>query len=46
MPKTRIIKYALIIFLLLPLITFAETQEIKEYKVIKEIPFGIFLRRN
>ena len=35
MPKTRIIKYALIVFFLLPLITFAETQEIKEYKVIK-----------
>jgi hypothetical protein len=35
MPKTRIIKYAFIVFLLLPLITFAETQEIKEYKVIK-----------
>jgi hypothetical protein len=35
MPKTRIIKYALIVFLLLPLITFAETREIKEYKVIK-----------
>jgi LysM repeat protein len=35
MPKTRIIKYALIVFLLLPLITFAETQEIKKYKVIK-----------
>jgi hypothetical protein len=35
MPKTRIIRYALIVFLLLPLITFAETQEIKEYKVIK-----------
>ena len=29
------IKYALIVFLLLPLITFAETPEIKEYKVIK-----------
>jgi hypothetical protein len=29
------IRYALILFLLLPLITFAETQEIKEYKVIK-----------
>jgi hypothetical protein len=35
MPKTRIIRYALVAFLLLPLITFAETQEIKEYKVIK-----------
>ena len=35
MTKTRIIRYALIVFLLLPLITFAETQEIKEYKVIK-----------
>ena len=35
MTKTRIIRYALIVFLLLPLITFAETQKIKEYKVIK-----------
>ena len=35
MSKTRTIRYALIVFLLLPLITFAETQEIKEYKVIK-----------
>ena len=35
MSKTRTIKYALIVFLLLPLITFAETQKIKEYKVIK-----------
>ena len=35
MQKTRIIKFALIVFLLLPLITFAETQEIKEYKIIK-----------
>jgi len=35
MLKTRIIRYALIVFLFLPLITFAETQEIKEYKVIK-----------
>jgi LysM repeat protein len=35
MPKTRIIRYALVAFLLLPLITFAETQEMKEYKVIK-----------
>ena len=35
MPKIRIMRYALIVFLLLPLITFAETQEIKEYKVIK-----------
>jgi hypothetical protein len=35
MPKTRIIRYALIVFLFLPLITFAETKEIKEYKVIK-----------
>ena len=35
MPKTRTIRYALIVFLLLPLITFAETQEIKEYKVMK-----------
>jgi len=35
MPKTRTLRYALIVFLLLPLITFAQTQEIKEYKVIK-----------
>ena len=35
MPKTGTIIYALIVFLLLPLITFAETQEIKEYKVVK-----------
>jgi LysM repeat protein len=35
MTKTKILRYALIVFLLLPLITFAETQEIKEYKVIK-----------
>ncbi len=35
MPKTRIMIYALIVFLLLPSITFAATQEIKEYKVIK-----------
>ncbi|MCX5849942.1 MAG: LysM peptidoglycan-binding domain-containing protein [Deltaproteobacteria bacterium] len=35
MSKTRIIRYALIVFLLLPLITFAEKQEMKEHKVIK-----------
>src|SRR5664280_1118079 len=35
MQKTRIIKFALIVFLLLPLITFAETREIKKHKVIK-----------
>lgn len=35
MSKIRTLRYALIVFLLLPLITFAETQEIKEYKVIK-----------
>jgi hypothetical protein len=35
MTKTRIIRYVLIVFLFLPLITFAETKEIKEYKVIK-----------
>ena len=35
MPKTRIIRYALIVFLLLPSIVFAETQEKKEYKVVK-----------
>jgi hypothetical protein len=35
MSKTRAIRYALIVFLLLPLITFAETQKIKEHKVIK-----------
>ena len=35
MPKTRIMRYVLIVFLLLPSITFAATQEIKKYKVIK-----------
>jgi len=35
MSKKRAIEYAIIVFLLLPLITFAETQEIKEHKVIK-----------
>lgn len=35
MPKTRTIGYAIILFLLLPFSTFAETQEIKDYKVIK-----------
>jgi hypothetical protein len=35
MPKTRIMIYAFIVFLLLPSITFAETREIKEYKIIK-----------
>jgi hypothetical protein len=35
MPKTRIMIYALIVFLLLPSITFAETREIKEYTIIK-----------
>jgi hypothetical protein len=35
MSKTRTLRYALLVLLLLPLITFAETQEIKEYKVIK-----------
>jgi LysM repeat protein len=35
MSKARIIIYAIIVFLLLPSITFAETQEIKEHKVIK-----------
>ena len=35
MPKTRIIRYVLIVFLLLPSITFAATREIKEHKVIK-----------
>lgn len=35
MPKTRIMRYALIFFLLLPLITFAQTDEIKKYKIIK-----------
>ena len=34
MPKSRIIKYAIIVLLLLPSITFAETQ-LKEYKIIK-----------
>ena len=35
MPKTRIIRYALIVFLLLPSMVFAETQEMKEHKVVK-----------
>jgi nucleoid-associated protein YgaU len=35
MRKTKIIIYALIVFLLLPSIIFAETQEMKEYKVVK-----------
>ena len=35
MPKTRIIRYALIVFLLLTSIAFAETQEMKEHKVVK-----------
>jgi len=35
MPKMRMIRYALIVFLLLPLITFAETHKMKEYEVIK-----------
>jgi hypothetical protein len=35
MPKTRMIRYALMAFLLLPLITFAQTQEIKKYKIVK-----------
>ena len=35
MPKTRIMRYVLIVFLLLPSITFSATQEIKEHKVIK-----------
>ena len=34
MSKNRIIRHALIVFLLLPLITFAEAKETKEYKVI------------
>ncbi len=35
MSKTRIIRCALIVFLLLSSIAFAETQEMKEYKVVK-----------
>lgn len=35
MSKNGIVRHALIVFLLLPLITFAEAKEIKEYKVIK-----------
>jgi hypothetical protein len=35
MPKNRIIKYALLVFILFVSTTFAETQEIKEHIVIK-----------
>jgi len=35
MPQTKMMRYALIFFLLLPLITFAQTDEIKKYKIIK-----------
>ncbi|KUG24254.1 hypothetical protein ASZ90_005974 [hydrocarbon metagenome] len=35
MPKTKMMRYSLIFFLLLPLITFAQTDEIKKYKIIK-----------
>ena len=35
MPKTRIMRYALIVFLLLSSITFAEAQKMKERKIIK-----------
>jgi hypothetical protein len=35
MPKTRIMTYAIIVFLLLPSITFAETPKIKKHRVIK-----------
>jgi len=35
MSKTRMIRYAVLVFLLLPLISFAETQKMKEHKVIK-----------
>jgi LysM domain len=35
MPKNRLIRYALVVFLLLPSIAFAETQEMKEHKVVK-----------
>jgi hypothetical protein len=35
MSKTKIIRYALTIFFILPLITFAETPKIMEHKVIK-----------
>jgi hypothetical protein len=35
MRKTKMMRYALMVFLLLPLITFAQSQEIKKYKIIK-----------
>jgi len=35
MPKTRIMKYAFIVFLLLTAVTFAQTREMKEHKIIK-----------
>ena len=35
MPKTKMMRYLLMFFLLLPLITFAQTDEIKKYKIIK-----------
>ena len=35
MSKKRAIEYAIIVFLLLPLLAFAETQQVKEHKVIK-----------
>jgi LysM repeat protein len=35
MQKTKMMRYALMVFLLLPLITFAQSQEIKKYKIIK-----------
>lgn len=35
MPKTRLIKYVILAFLLLPLVVFAETKEMKKHKVIK-----------
>ncbi|KQC11230.1 MAG: hypothetical protein APR62_10340 [Smithella sp. SDB] len=35
MPKTKMMRYALIFLLLLPLVTFAQTDEIKKYKIIK-----------
>lgn len=35
MPKTKMMRYLLMFFLFLPLITFAQTDEIKKYKIIK-----------
>lgn len=35
MQKTKIIKFTLLVFLLLPLIAFAQVKELKDYKIIK-----------